>query len=211
MTKLYAESSSQTVLIDPDHHVRNYKHRCPSNIGIQTEECNIESFTPHNEIIENGNIMPLHAPLSESLDPAHELHRRLHPTRSDDFATLQSEMLQWRCREERKITLTARNAAHKREMIKLLLRKESHLLRKIDHLRNSATDKWKTEQIELMMEMMSKPKQWEDSNGSIIRVDTPEICRARIMKSMYDGLIEKVDNGEDIEAHMHRISLLLLS
>jgi hypothetical protein len=157
----------------------------------------------HQDETDDDGINSSHGPRSESLDQDQELQRRLHPTQPDDFAALQSELLQWRCREERKITKTARNAAHKQEMIKLLLRKESHLLRKIDQLKNSATDKWKTEQMELMMEMMSKPKQWEISNGSIIQVDTPETCRARIMKSMYDKLIEKVDNGKTFEPNMH--------
>jgi len=205
MTKSYAESSSQTFQVDPDHHVRNYKHiSCQSNIGIQTEACDIENLAhEHQGETDDDRINSSLGPRSESLDQDQELQRRLHPTRPDDFATLQSELLQWRCREERKITKTARNAAHKQEMIKLLLRKESHLLRKIDQLKNSVTDKWKTEQMELMMEMMSKPKQWEISNGSVIRVDTPQTCRARIMKSMYDKLIEKVDNGKTFEPNMH--------
>lgn len=136
-------------------------------------------------------------PRSTILNQDRELQRRLHPTRPDDFATLQSELLQWRCHEERKITKTARNATQKREMIKRLLQKELHLLRKIDQLKNSATKKWKTEQIELMMETMSKPKEWKTSDGSIIRVDTQETCRARVMKVMYDRMIEKVNNGKE--------------
>lgn len=199
MTKSFVESSSQTVQTDPSNHVRNYKI---------AHSYNIEKLAQQDEIIDNdGNDIISHGPRSESLNQDQKLHRRLHPTRPDDFATLQSELLQWRCREERKITKTARNAAHKREMIKLLLRKESHLLRKIDQMRNSVTDKWKTEQVELMMEMMSKPKEWVDSQGFIIRVDTPETYRARMMKSMYDNLIETVDNGKYIiETHIHRFT-----
>ena len=196
MTKLYSGSSSQTVQINPDHHVRNYKRLT----------CNINKLAQQNEIIHGGKKVISHGPGSESLDQDEELQRRLHPSRPDDFATLHSELLQWRCREEHKITKAARNAAHKREMIKLLLRKESHLIRKIDQLRNSATEKWKAEQIELKMEMMSKPKQWGDSNGSIIRVDTPETCRARIMKSMYSKLIEKVNDGKCIERHLNHFT-----
>ncbi len=196
MTKLYSESSSQTVQIDPDHHVRNYKHLT----------CNINKSAEQDEIIDVANDVISHAPGSESLDQDEELQRRLHPSRRADFATLQSELLQWRCREEGKITKAARNAAHKREMIKLLLRKESHLIRKIDQLRNSATEKWKAEQIELMMEMMSKPKQWEDKNGFVIRVDTPETCRARLMKSMYSKLIDEVDDGKSIEIHLNHFT-----
>ena len=121
---------------------------------------------------------------SSLLDQKEELQRRLNPARPGDFETLQSELLQWRRREERKITITARNEGHKQAMKKLLLKKEAHILCKVDQLKNSATGKFKIERNEHLMEIMSQPKQWEDSNGSIIDVDTPETCRAREMKAM---------------------------
>lgn len=193
MSKSYTESSSQTVQIDPDNRIRSFKHlSCSSNVAIQTEPCKdntIDEFFDDDPVTMPGS-------RTKSVEEDRELHRRLHPSRTDDFVTLQSELLEWRCREERKITKIARNAAHKREMINLLLRKELHVLRKIDLLKNSVTNKWKQEQMELMMEMVSKPKLWEVSNGSIIRVDTPQTYRARVMKSLYDQLIKKVDNGK---------------
>jgi len=132
---------------------------------------------------------------SSSFDQEQELRRRLNPSRQEDFDTLQTELLQWRCREERKIMITARDEEHRQDMKKQLLKKEAHLLRKIYQLKNTAADKLKTEKMERVMDMMSQPKQWQVS-GSVIGVDTPETCRAREMKAMYDDLNEKVEKDE---------------
>lgn len=80
-------------------------------------------------------------------------------------------------------------------MKRLLLRKEAHILRKIDQLKNEATDRLKRDKVERVMELMSQPKQWEVSNGLIIDVDTPETMLAREMKTMYNELNEKIDHG----------------
>ena len=92
--------------------------------------------------------------------------------------------------------ITARNEGHRQEMKSLLLKKEAHIIRKIDQLKNTAVDKWKKQKLEHMMEIMAQPKQWEGQDGSVIGVDTPETCRAREMKALYHELNEKVDSGE---------------
>ena len=82
-------------------------------------------------------------------------------------------------------------------MTKLLTKKEAHLLRKIEQLKNSATDKCKKEKIRHVMELMSQPKQWELSDGIVIAVDNPETCRARVMKIMHDELDGSVESGKN--------------
>jgi hypothetical protein len=137
---------------------------------------------------------------ASSIDHDGDLRRRFNPTRPDDFTTLQSELVQWRRREERKIAATGRNDGQKQEMTKLLMKKETHLLRKVDQLKNLATDKCKKERIRHVMDLMSQPKQWEASDGFVIAVDTPDTCRAREMKVMHDELnraFEVGKNGSD--------------
>ena len=170
MTKSYAESSSQTAKVDPGNCLKNY--------------CNIKPASNRENVADNQSAN------DASLDEEEELQRRLDPTTPKDFETLQTELLQWRRREERKITITARNKEHKQDMKKLLLKKEEHLLRKIGQLKISATDKWKKEKLDHMMDMMAQPLQWEVSDGSIIGVDTPATSRAREMTAMYKELSE---------------------
>eukprot|EP00581_Thalassiosira_minuscula_P030094 CAMPEP_0183776886 /NCGR_PEP_ID=MMETSP0739-20130205/47813_1 /TAXON_ID=385413 /ORGANISM="Thalassiosira miniscula, Strain CCMP1093" /LENGTH=289 /DNA_ID=CAMNT_0026018859 /DNA_START=444 /DNA_END=1313 /DNA_ORIENTATION=- len=197
MAKSYSDSSSQTIEIDPDNYLKKYeKLKQVTNCGTHADQ-GLDESTEQDGFYHNENI---HERLdnqsdsdSSSLDQEQELQRRLNPSTPEDFETLQSELLQWRHREERKITITARNEEHRQEMKKIVLKKEAHLLRKIEQLKSSATNKCKTEKIEQMMERMSQPKQWEVSNGSVIGVHTPETCRARELKAMYDELNMKVD------------------
>ena len=86
-------------------------------------------------------------------------------------------------------------------MTKLLLKREAHLLRKIEQLKNSATEKCKREKIRHVMELMSQPKQWEASDGSVIAVDNPVTCRAREMKAMHDELNGLVKSGKKIKVN----------
>ena len=207
--KSYTESSAQTIQIDPDCHLKNYeslksvssnnlKNDDDAQIGAQTKqnnEENIDNKTDDNDSDDSCSTSSSCSSSSSSVDQELELQRRLNPTQQQDFQVLKTELLQWRKREERKIIITARNEEHRSDMKKLLLKKEAHLLRKIDQLRNNAAGKSRTKKIEHVMELMSEPKQWV-SNGEIINVDTPETCRARELKAMYDELHEKVDKGK---------------
>ncbi|KAL3807949.1 hypothetical protein ACHAXA_006169, partial [Cyclostephanos tholiformis] len=183
----YAESSSQTNKEDSHLHLHGEHCKDVSNSGIQRENCDLESLTCVHQ--DEGVV-------ASSIDNYGDLRRRFNPTRPGDFATLQAELVRWRCREERKITDISRNDGEKQEMTKLLLKREAHLLRKIEQLKNSATEKCKREKIRHVMELMSQPKQWEASDGSVIAVDNPVTCRAREMKAMHDelsGLVKSVE------------------
>jgi len=189
MTKSYTESSSQTNQEDSDPHLHVDHLKSVSSSGIQTDECDLETLTCPHQDDEGVDVRP-------STD--HDgLRRRFNPTRPDDFATLQSELLKWRRREECKIKVSDRDEGQKQDMTKLLTKKEAHLLRKIEQLKNSATDKFKKEKIRHVMELMSQPKQWELSDGIVIAVDNPETCRAREMKIMHDELDGSVESGKN--------------
>jgi len=193
--KSFSVCSSQTIRTDPEHHIKNYQFRKDiANRGIQTDPCNLGTCKTE-ECSEHKNISAKSDDGSASLNREQEMQRRRNPSRSEDFEALRSELLQWRRREERKIIVTARNEEHRQEMKKITLKKEAHLLRKIEQLKNSATDKRKKDKMELMMEAMSQPKQWKVSNGPVIIVDTPETSRARELKIMYDAVHKKVDEG----------------
>ena len=216
MTKSYTESSAQTTQIDPDCHLKNYeslksvssnnnnKNDDHAQIGAQTKqnhEVNTDNKKDDNDSDESCSTSSScssssSSSSSSSVDQEQELQRRLNPTQHKDFQVLKTELLQWRKREERKIIITARNEEYRSDMKKLLLKKEAHLLRKIDQLRNNAAGKSRTKKIEHVMQLMSEPKQWKISDGEIINVVTPETCRARELKAMYDELHEKVDKGK---------------
>ncbi len=130
-------------------------------------------------------------------DQENELQRRLNPTTPEDFEKLQTELIQWRSREERKIAaLTAKNPEKKQAMTRILLSKEACILRKIDTLKNAAIEKWKVERIQSIMSKLAEPKRWEMESGSICTVATPATVQAREMKEVYDGIRRNIDNGK---------------
>lgn len=120
-----------------------------------------------------------------------ELQRRLNPKTLEDFELLQAELLQWKQHQNRKIQVTARNPSHKKEMTKRLLEDEARLIRKIETLKAAASETWKLNKLEKIMEELSMTQQW----GSI-SVETPEIRRAREMKDVFGELKKTVVNGK---------------
>ena len=195
MSKSYVESNSQTNQEDPRLHL-HHDSRSVSSTGIQKDDGDFESLM----CVHQGKGVGV---ASSSTDHHGGLQRRFNPTQPSDFATLRAELLQWRRREEGKIVNISRNDGEKQEMTKLLMKKEAHLLRKIEQLRNSATEKCKREKIRHVMELMSQPRQWEASDGSVIAVDTPKTCRAREVKAMHDELNGVVRSGKKIKANKH--------
>lgn len=198
MAKSYSGCSSQTVSIDPDCYLKNYpctKHA--ADRGTQTDSCNLdackidECFQHECIAAKSESNGGLSSPIKEQ-----EMQRRRNPSRSEDFKVLQSELLQWRRHEERKVIITARNEEERKEMKMTTLKKEAHLLRKIEQLKNSAIDKHTKDKMDKMMEAMSQPRQWHIRQGSVITVDTPETSRARELKLMRDELHKKVEKVE---------------
>ncbi|KAL9190847.1 hypothetical protein ACHAXT_000553 [Thalassiosira profunda] len=198
MATTYAESSSQTLQVDPDEHLKSYCNPKPASNGAnQTSRQPCEQDAPTKD-----------ADGASDNDSQRQLERRLNPTTSKDFEALQTELLQWRKREERKVTITARNEVHRQEMKALLLKKEAHLLRKIEQLKNDATDKARKERFEATMAEMAKPQQWAVGDG-VVSVDTPGTRRARDLKEMYDELNQKVDAVSTRIAVLERIKALV--
>ena len=198
ITKAFAESGSQTSHVDvsADHHSRTKHHKSMSNIGIQTEEIDFDSLALTQQDESGGTDVGLSQLCNDREDP---LQHRLNPTRANDFEALQAELVEWRLREENKIKSSHGSDAEKQDLVKLLLGKEAHLIRRIDELRNVATDRSKNEKIKRVLQLMSQPKQWEGSDGNIILVDNNDTIRAREMKAMHDELNEVIEGGKRID------------
>ena len=118
MAKSYTDCSSQTVCIDPDCYLKNYpctKHA--ADRGTQTDSCNLDACKI-DECFQHKCI----GAKSEGngglslLVKEQEMQRRRNPSRSEDFKALQSELLQWRRREERKVIITARNEEERKKL-----------------------------------------------------------------------------------------------
>ena len=213
--KTYVEASSQTIDEDLENcSTATASVRIDFDCEIQTDSYNLKPLQLGDRQLHDTNKRNIAFGLSatttlpnskcedqsdDDSSPSgeeQELQRRLNPSRPEDFETLQSELLLWRRREERKIVVTSQNVEHKQAMTKALLNKEACLLRKIDSLKNAASEKRKSEETEYKMEKLSQTKLWEMSDGSFIEVDTHETRRAREMKLMYDKLRQKVDKGK---------------
>jgi hypothetical protein len=135
---------------------------------------------------------------------AFQLQKRLNPTKQEDFAALQAELLQWRRREERKILITCANKERKRELTKALLIKETYLLRKIEALKNVVHRKVKAKKVEQSISNMAQPRTWCD-----VTVETPETSLAREMKEMYDDVRKKVEKMPARIELLQRIKVFL--
>ena len=206
MTKSYSESSSQTNEVDPHNHLKNYQSNeeepCSSSLSNTQQQHDINDSNAqqlcdiNDDNKAEDDASSFSSSSTASADQEMELQKRLNPTSAKDIKILQQEILLWRKREERVVTITARSEEHRAKMKRTLLAKEQHLLRKIEQLKNVAIDKHKKQHMENVLELMCEGKQWIIEDGSIIHVESPETLKAREMKDMYTELNEKVDNGK---------------
>ena len=185
----YSESFAQTIVRDPEDRIQNFHlHQSLSINSIQTDA---QKTAPLLLLLEPSS----HDDDDEGDENlAYQLQKRLNPTTQEDFAVLQSELLQWRRREERKILITCGNTDRKRELNKALLTKETCLLRKIEALKNVAQSKVKANKVEQSISKMAQPKTWETCHGEFtVEVETPKTSLAREMMGMHDAVRTKVD------------------
>ena len=178
-TKLFSESSAQTVVPDPDVRLPNF---------------HLHQIYVEREAVRTHSESPVHSDDDDSLMIL--LQKRLNPSKKEDFADLQSELLQWRRREERKIRITCADEERKKARQRILA-KESCLLRKIDALKNAAYQKVKASKVEKDMAMMAMPKMWESRHGTIV-VEAPATRLARETNDVR----KKVGGGESIPARI---------
>mmetsp|Transcript_8483 Transcript_8483/g.13227 ORF Transcript_8483/g.13227 Transcript_8483/m.13227 type:complete len:298 (+) Transcript_8483:82-975(+) len=210
----YSESFAQTTLQDPDHHLHNFQlHAKALTNSIQADAPNeTPSISPvQTPVQDKGEVYDEDEDDDDSdseEELALQLQTRLHPKKQEDFAALQSELLQWRRREERKILITCGNKERKRELTKALLTKETFLLRKIEILKNEAHSKMSAKKVERSISKMAQPKIWETCHGNVT-VETPETNLALEMKGIYDDVRRKTDKTPARIGILQRMKLFL--
>ncbi|KAL7521086.1 hypothetical protein ACHAWX_005779 [Stephanocyclus meneghinianus] len=204
-----SESSTQTDSQNQD--LQNLSSPTLKSLAVQTDPCDLRKY----KIIDESDSREYDGECDDDatfeFNRDHELQRRLNPTIPEDFEKLQTELMQWRQRQERKINMTARNAEQKQAMMSTLLNKEACILRKIASLQHVACEKWRADRLENIMEKMSRPKQWGVADGTLcVDVDTPETVRAREMKNMYEELRKTVDDEARSRVELlHRAKALI--
>lgn len=207
----YCDSSAQTIEQDPDNHLQNFQLH--QSLSIKSIQSDIPKASP--KVVSILETPVQEAEFEDDDDDeeeeklAFELQQRLNPRKQEDFVILQSELLQWRRREERKILITCGNAERKRELTKALLIKETCLLRKIEALKNEALCRAKTNRVKRSISEIVQPKTWETSNGQVT-VETPETGLAREMKELHDDICKKVDSVPTRIDILQRIKVFLL-
>lgn len=199
MSQSVAETSTQTENENRDVKLASsiFKSICIHTDPVRLERYSIREATSQlSESKEKDNERKEECEEGEEDDLENELQRRLNPKTPEDFELLQSELMQWKQRQNRKIVVTARNPLHKKEMTVKLLEDEAKLIRKIETLKAAASETWKMEKLEKIMEQMTMTKEWGTADGMLISVETPEIVRAREMKDAFAELKKNVVNGK---------------
>ncbi|ETV70363.1 hypothetical protein H257_14050 [Aphanomyces astaci] len=133
-----------------------------------------------------------------------EIDRRMHPNSQHDFEVLYNELDQWRLYETRKVEEVGMTDKERTAAMAAILAKETKLLQTIDRLKSSATSKNRNARIEAMLDVLSRPKQWQMSDGIIKPVDTPFTVRAKELSELYHGLKLPLRNVEErLEVLLH--------
>ncbi|CAK4688124.1 hypothetical protein LEN26_016872 [Aphanomyces euteiches] len=134
-----------------------------------------------------------------------EIDRRMHPKSQHDFEVLYNELDQWRLYETKKVQeQTNLDEKERTAALAAILAKETKLLQTIDRLKATATSKNRSARIEAMLDVLSRPKQWQMSDGIIKPVDTPYTVRAKELSELYHGLKLPLQSVEErLEVLLH--------
>ena len=205
----YSESSAQTIEQDPDKLIKNFQLNGKSLISsIQTDA---PTETPSRSSLQTTLKDVEDADDDDGEEEEEELEfqlqKRLNPRKQEDFVALQSELLQWRRREERKILITCGNQERKRELTTLLI-KETCLLRKIESLKNEAHSKVKANKVEQSILKMVQPRVWQTCQGDV-QVETLETSLAIEMKGIHDDVRRKINKIPERIDLLQRVKLFL--
>ncbi|EQC25789.1 hypothetical protein SDRG_16385 [Saprolegnia diclina VS20] len=133
-----------------------------------------------------------------------EIDRRMHPQSHSDFEVLYNELDNWRLFEISSLDVGLSGEARAAAMAAILT-KETKLLQTIDRLKMSANETNRKARIESMLTVLSRPKQWQMSDGQIKPVETPFTIRAKELSDLYHGLklpLATVDERLDVLLHV---------
>jgi hypothetical protein len=134
-----------------------------------------------------------------------EVERRMHPKNGADFEILYNELEAWRVAESQKIETGDMAEEEKQSARYELLLKEIKLVQTIDKLKADAMKKNTHKTISKELAIMSAPKLWEMSDGTVKEVQTPATRRAKELADLYVGLSLtnlRVDERLDVLLHV---------
>eukprot|EP00163_Fabomonas_tropica_P026048 TRINITY_DN463_c0_g1_i1.p1 TRINITY_DN463_c0_g1~~TRINITY_DN463_c0_g1_i1.p1 ORF type:complete len:504 (+),score=127.03 TRINITY_DN463_c0_g1_i1:202-1713(+) len=134
-----------------------------------------------------------------------EVDRRMHPKTQTDFKVLHQELEAWRVHETHRIKTSELSDAEKQAALALVLNKESKLLQTIDRLKIQANVDNRDEKVNKLLELMSAPKKWQLSDGTVAEVETPFTMRAKELMDLYNGLrlpLLSIDERLDVLLHV---------
>eukprot|EP00518_Triparma_eleuthera_P006539 CAMPEP_0182479232 /NCGR_PEP_ID=MMETSP1319-20130603/33825_1 /TAXON_ID=172717 /ORGANISM="Bolidomonas pacifica, Strain RCC208" /LENGTH=403 /DNA_ID=CAMNT_0024680647 /DNA_START=174 /DNA_END=1382 /DNA_ORIENTATION=- len=126
-----------------------------------------------------------------------EIERRMNPKSVKDFEILFNELETWRQAEHQKIRDSTASEADKKLLVADLLAKETKLLQTIDKLKAKALKTGKEKRVSKMLDLMSKPKAWEMSNGIPMNVETAFTTRSKELAQLYQGLKQTLVSTEE--------------
>ena len=126
-----------------------------------------------------------------------EIERRMNPKSVKDFEILFNELETWRQAEHQKIRVSTESETEKKLLVADLLAKETKLLQTIDKLKAKALKSGRDKRVNQMLDLMSKPKAWELSNGIPVNVETAFTTRSKELAQLYHGLKQTLVSTEE--------------
>uniref|UniRef100_A0A3P9IF63 IQ motif and ubiquitin domain containing n=1 Tax=Oryzias latipes TaxID=8090 RepID=A0A3P9IF63_ORYLA len=125
---------------------------------------------------------------SEKEDQQRDLYqRRMNPKRREDFNLLYKALEMWRLEEERLIN-SSQQGAKRKEALRLLLEKETQLIRAIGRRQIVTQTNNYEKMIRDFLNKSASPYQWHTTNNHLIEMDTLHTITARKLQDLYSNI-----------------------
>uniref|UniRef100_A0A3P9LSD5 IQ motif and ubiquitin domain containing n=1 Tax=Oryzias latipes TaxID=8090 RepID=A0A3P9LSD5_ORYLA len=125
---------------------------------------------------------------SEKEDQQRDLYqRRMNPKRREDFNLLYKALEMWRLEEERLIN-SSQQGAKRKEALRLLLEKETQLIRAIGRRQIVTQTNNYEKMIRDFLNKSASPYQWFTTNNHLIEMDTLHTITARKLQDLYNNI-----------------------
>ncbi|KAL0234819.1 hypothetical protein PCE1_001855 [Barthelona sp. PCE] len=134
---------------------------------------------------------------------------RLSPRSNRDFKQIHDEVAKWHQREVDRINMMFPDKEdedqnkERQERMKALLSKETQMLQAIGKLKIKANKENRKNAVTKTLKLMSAPKLWAMSDGSVCEVSTPLCVRAEELKTLYEGLTSNIPLDERLDVLLH--------
>jgi hypothetical protein len=129
-----------------------------------------------------------------------EIERRRHPRTAADFKVLYEELAAWHFQETQVINQGKHPEEERKRLLQELLAKETELLHTIDRMKIEAKRLNTEYNNDRDLDVLSKQKLWQLTNGEIVKVRTPNTMRAKELRNLFRALkMEGITADERIE------------